>query len=255
MNEAARSTTTGAPGIEPDNPASAGPYRPVSEWSGPSAIGVTLAIIAASIGGASAVVGLARQAVPRADGTGIMILMGVSQTIMIVLTLLAARRGSTRWGDAFAMRPPANGIRDYALGMALIVGTLVAVNLVAVAILGHDPLADLKQFAGVFKGDAWLFALLIVAVGAPLSEELLFRGYLQAALAKSSLGFWGGAAVSVILWTALHAGYTVIGVLEVVLIGIVFSYMLRRSGSLRVSLACHALYNGALAFYTRFVMP
>ena len=238
----------------PARPATAGAYHPVSGWSGPAAIGVTLAIIAASIGGASAVLGLLRQVPSQTDGTSVLILMGTSQAIMTALTLLAAKRSGNTWHGAFSLKPPANGIIDYALGLALIVGTLAAVNLAAVTILGHDPLADLKQFASVFKGDAWLLALLIVAIGAPLSEELLFRGFLQAALTKSSLGFWGGAAVSVILWTALHAGYTVIGMLEVVLIGIVFSYMLRRSGSLRVSLACHALYNGALALYTRFIM-
>ena len=34
MNEAARSTTTGAPGIEPDNPASAGSAPPLSPRGG-----------------------------------------------------------------------------------------------------------------------------------------------------------------------------------------------------------------------------
>ena len=43
MNEAPRSAATGAPEIEPDDPAAAGPYHPVSGWSGPAAIAVTLA--------------------------------------------------------------------------------------------------------------------------------------------------------------------------------------------------------------------
>lgn len=231
------------------------PYRPASGWSAPASIAITLAIIAASIGGASALIGLMKQVPTRADGTTVMVLMGVSQTIMIALTLLAARRHGTRWADAFSLKPPAHGWKDYALGAVLIVATLVIVSAIAATVLGHDPLADLRQFTGVFKGDAWLLALVIVAIGAPLSEELLFRGFLQGALAKSSIGFVGGAAISIVLWTALHAGYSVVGMLEVVLIGVVFSFILWRSGSLRVSLVCHALYNGALALFTRFMMP
>lgn len=233
---------------------SRGHYRPASGWSAPAAIAVTLGIIAASIGGASLFLGLMTPAPSREDGRTIMILMGVSQSIMIALSLLAARHKGTRWSEAFALGPPAHGLADYALGLGLIVVALTAVNLIAAAVLGHDPLADLKTFAGVFKGDTWVLALVIVAVGAPVSEELLFRGLLQGALSKSSLGFVGGAAVSVLLWTALHAGYSVVGMFEVVLIGVVFSYLLWRSGSLRVTLACHALYNAALALFTRFVM-
>ena len=42
---------------------------------------------------------------------------------------------------------------------------------------------------GFMTGPDWLLALLVIGVGAPLSEELLFRGFLQSALAQSRLGF------------------------------------------------------------------
>ena len=53
--------------------------------------------------------------------------------------------------------------------------------------------ADLRPFVRLF-GEQWVLALLVVGIGAPLSEELLFRGFLLSALARSRLGFAGGGA-------------------------------------------------------------
>jgi membrane protease YdiL (CAAX protease family) len=41
-------------------------------------------------------------------------------------------------------------------------------------------------------------------------------------------------------------GYSLAGVIEVFLIGIYFSWLLWRTGSLRVALFCHALYNSLI---------
>jgi membrane protease YdiL (CAAX protease family) len=92
-----------------------------------------------------------------------------------------------------------------------------------------------------------------VGIGAPLSEELLFRGFLQAALARSRLGFAGGAVIASLLWTALHAGYSIPGIIEVFVIGLFFSWLLWRTGSLLVPIVCHALYNSLIVFVLRYV--
>ena len=102
-------------------------------------------------------------------------------------------------------------------------------------------------------GDQWVLALLVVGLGAPLSEELLFRGFLLSALARSRLGFAGAAVVTTILWTALHAGYSIAGLVEVSLIGLFFSWLLWRTGSLRVPIFCHALYNTLIVVALRHV--
>ena len=53
---------------------------------------------------------------------------------------------------------------------------------------------DLRPFVGFMTGPDWLLALLVVGIGAPLSEELLFRGFLLSALAGTRFGFLGAAA-------------------------------------------------------------
>ena len=106
-----------------------------------------------------------------------------------------------------------------------------------------DMFADLRPFMDVASGPNWGLALLVIGIGAPLSEELLFRGFLLSALAKTRLGFAGAALISTALWTSLHAGYSLIGIIEVSRSACYFSWMLWRTGSLRVPIFCHALYN------------
>ena len=59
--------------------------------------------------------------------------------------------------------------------------------------------------------------------------------------------------VTTSLWTALHAGYSLAGIVEVFLIGLFFSWLLWRTGSLRVPIFCHALYNSLIVLVLRHV--
>ena len=81
-----------------------------------------------------------------------------------------------------------------------------------------------------------------------------FRGFLQSALAQTRLGFWGAALITNTAWTALHAGYTLTGLVDVFVAGLLFSWVLWRSGSLWVPIVCHAFYNG-LIFAVLWVLP
>ena len=63
----------------------------------------------------------------------------------------------------------------------------------------------------------------------------------------------GAALITTSLWTALHAGYSLAGIVEVFLIGLFFSWLLWRTGSLRVAIFCHALYNSLIVVVLRYV--
>ncbi len=101
---------------------------------------------------------------------------------------------------------------------------------------------DLRLFRDLLQARAGL-ALLAIGIGAPLSEELLFRGFLFSGLAKSRLGLVGAAVLTALLWTSLHHGYSIFGLIEVLAIGLYFSWLLVRTGSLWVTMFCHAVYN------------
>jgi uncharacterized protein len=177
-----------------------------------------------------------------------------SRVLVILLTLAASMLLGGRARDVLALGTPARGWRSYAGAVLMMYGVptlLVIVGLALAALLGaldwltqammedHHPPQPARWG---WEGDwLWAFALLVVVI-APVEEELLFRGFLQSALAKSRLGFWGAAVVTTGLWMALHE-YSIAGLAKVFVLGLVFSWLLWRTGSLRVTIFGHALNN------------
>ena len=110
-------------------------------------------------------------------------------------------------------------------------------------------------------GLKWLIAFLFVG----LSEEYTFRGYIQYTLMR---GFWGLAEkvsptnprawafwIAAIFWSlgfglahVSNKGETFIGILQVVLAGLTFSYALWRTGSLWWAIGLHASWDWAQSF-------
>jgi uncharacterized protein len=132
-----------------------------------------------------------------------------------------------------------------------------------VLLIGATGLLELllyKSFAiDIFADTAWLReglyspaaigTFIIAVVLAPLWEELTFRGFLLSALANTRIGFWGGAIVANILWTSLHATYSWAGVASVFLAGLILSWLVWRTGSIKPAIITHAIGNVfALAF-------
>jgi membrane protease YdiL (CAAX protease family) len=177
--------------------------------------------------------------------------LAVWQAIAILLTFLASALFGGRVRDVLALRSPGPP-SVYLRAVVLMAALQLAVSAVQYTLLPQDLYADLRPFVRLF-GEQWALALLVVGVGAPLSEELLFRGFLLSALARSRLGFAGGALVTTGLWTALHAGYSLAGIVEVFTIGLFFSWLLWRTGSLRVPIFCHGLYNALIVLVLRHV--
>jgi membrane protease YdiL (CAAX protease family) len=171
---------------------------------------------------------------------------------VIILVLLAgARPGGTITG-ALALGPPAGGPRAYFIAPLLMVVLQAVVGIVQYNLTDRDMYVDLRPFVGFAQGPQWPLALAIIGLGAPLSEELLIRGFLLSALARSRLGFAGAALITTTMWAGLHAGYSAVGLAEVFLIGLFFCWLLWRTGSLRVTIFCHALYNSLVLLTLRF---
>jgi membrane protease YdiL (CAAX protease family) len=235
-------------------------YEPRTPWSPIAALLAAVIIVGVSVLAAVLVLGTEIVAGPsggpsrgmwRQDMSALATL-AIWQTIAVVLTVLASALFGGRARDVLALRPPAGTGTMYVKAVLLMAVLQVAVSAVQYTLLPQDMYADLRPFVRLF-GEQWALALLVVGIGAPLSEELLFRGFLLSALARSRLGFAGGALVTTALWTALHAGYSLAGILEVFLIGLFFSWLLWRTGSLRVPMFCHALYNSLIVLVLRHV--
>ena len=144
-------------------------------------------------------------------------------------------------------------LRTLLIGLAGMALLLVPYNLVIYLLWPESFAHDLRPFADLARSPMVWLGGVVVAIGAPLSEELTFRGFLLPALAKARHGFTGAALITTVGWTALHIGYSMTGLIEVFLIGLYFCWLMWRFSNLWLTIALHALYNGMqLAFLAAF---
>jgi uncharacterized protein len=238
-------------------------YQPSTPWGPALALLVTLLIIAASVGFAAGLViwlgsatdgpvdlpgrGFAR----GGEATAAMRIFALWQVSVVVLTLLAATRGGVR--NVLALHPVPGGWRTMVLAVVFLWVLQIAFTAFQQIIIRHDITTDLRVFYELIRGPDWILTAAVIGLGAAFSEELLFRGLLQSALARTALGFWGAAAITTGLWTALHIGYSAVGIIDVFMMGLFFSWLLWRTGSLWVTIFCHALYNSLIVLALRFI--
>jgi uncharacterized protein len=88
-----------------------------------------------------------------------------------------------------------------------------------------------------------------VVIGAPVAEEIFFRGFLFGSL-RARLRFLPAAAISGAVFALFHVQPLLIAVM--VFVGIALAYLFDRRGSLAVPIAAHAIFN--LIGYTLIVM-
>lgn len=191
---------------------------------------------------------------PRAGGliasdaalVAMMIWLLTAQAAMIALALALAGASQDGVAPLLRLHAPEGGAWAYVWAALALAIAVAVVNLAVLIARPSDLLEDLQLYVRLLRSSAATPTALAVGIGAPLSEELLFRGLLLPALALTRLGFVGAAIAATALWTALHWGYSVTGLIEVAIFGLLLSWLLWRTGSLRVPLFCHALYNGLL---------
>ena len=90
---------------------------------------------------------------------------------------------------------------------------------------------------------AWVLALaaIVAVVAAPISEELLFRGFLQPALGRWT-GRWLAILLSAAFFAAAHMDLYAMPLLLV--LGIALAYVYDRTRSLAAPVALHMAFNG-----------
>lgn len=96
--------------------------------------------------------------------------------------------------------------------------------------------------SGRDKGAA-LLLLFAFSVAAPMSEEVLARGFLFRGWSASFLRVPGAILLSSLLWTVVHLQYDIYFLAEVFTIGLWFGYMRYRANSLWLTTILHALNN------------
>jgi membrane protease YdiL (CAAX protease family) len=181
--------------------------------------------------------------IPVASDAAFGIVAGIAGSVAPVIVLIIAvksRQYSLR--DYFAL----GGIprSHLVLGIACLFA-LVAVFDAMERLFGVD--AGSKSVVETYQAAKLAGMLpmlwLAVVIVAPVTEELLFRGFLQRGWAGSWLGVAGTIVLTSALWAVLHQQYNWLGIFAIFLMGLLFGWLRRRSGSTTLTITLHALNN------------
>jgi membrane protease YdiL (CAAX protease family) len=200
------------------------------------AIGFTLLLCLAVYAPASAIAAILRL---QLAATVPFVMLCTLLAACLLIWLLASR-GQQRAADyGFSLPSPRHVVS------AVIISAPISIIVAVLLSHAHEagPLAGLKL-------SAWLIGLYFV-VGAPVQEEVIFRGLLQTTLANrgalpASSPVTSGVAA--LLWVALLFGsiHLVVGPYTAVaafVLGVIAGEFRRRSGSLIPAVICHAFFN------------
>ena len=176
------------------------------------------------------------------DGRFVTLFLFISTPITIAVLALAVRLAHAPFTEYMALSwPPA---RDVAIGILWLIG-LIAVGDALLYLSGRPLVTPFQaQSHATAAAEGWLFPWFAAAIlVAPVSEELIFRGFLFRGWARSSRSTWPAIVVISLLWAALHVQYDWTGILQIFVIGLFLGAVRWRSGSALLTFLLHALFN------------
>jgi membrane protease YdiL (CAAX protease family) len=168
------------------------------------AVTAAIAIVLVAIGTAGALgilyfrlVGSGGPGSPALTQAGAMITMLFMQAVIVALVVwMAGWHGASRRRVLSTLEPA--DARLLLTGFAGMAAILIPYNLAIYLLWPRDFAQDLRPFAELARSPVAGLAALVVALGAPLSEELLFRGFLLPALSRASARLFVGLAIAVL---------------------------------------------------------
>jgi membrane protease YdiL (CAAX protease family) len=178
----------------------------------------------------------------------------VLRVSFVASTLLWVRYVSR--GLISALGVTRGGARDAAegagVGAALVVLGLLTVavtRVVATAVLGHPP-PEAEQIDACVQGTTLALSAPLIILGAPIAEELFFRGFLYRGL-RRRLSVWPAAAISSAAFALVHvnpessteAAATALLAPGLFVVGAGLAWIYERRKSLLAPIAGHAVFN------------
>lgn len=125
--------------------------------------------------------------------------------------------------------------------------TLIVGDFTSLAAEAAEELVDSASFASLF-----VFALMLM-VGAPIAEELAFRGLLFGALQRRGVGAAWTIIITAVVFAAFHFEPTRFFVLLAP--GLVFGFVRWKTGSLGAAMVAHGVNNAPAAVFLLVGMP
>jgi membrane protease YdiL (CAAX protease family) len=165
---------------------------------------------------------------------------------VVAAVLFAGLGGRVARSWQFGLRPtPARRAAGFA---ALTIFAFLLFSGVWALALNESPKEKLLEQLGADETTLLLaLSALLTTVMAPICEEMLFRGYIFAALSKWK-GWLPAAAITGVLFGAVHAGSApVVYLVPLAALGFLLCALYRQTGSLYPCIATHSI-NNSIAF-------
>jgi membrane protease YdiL (CAAX protease family) len=186
---------------------------------------------------------IVKSALPNVSDGGFAVIALVA-TILATLKMfdLAIKARGWRARDYLALTTPR--LRDILLGISCL-ALLTVAFMVMVRMFDLDNGSESMEKTYEAARAAGLLPLLWIAVViiAPVTEELVFRGFLYRGWAASRLGAAGTVVLTALIWALLHRQYPWLGIAFVFCTGLTLGWLRERSGSTTTTIVLHALYN------------
>src|SRR5262249_1014999 len=153
--------------------------------------------------------------------------------------LFAWVRARSRVRDYLGLRP---AHRKELLRWGLVLLLLVFCSDTLTMYLGRPIVPEFMARAYESAGFAPLFWVAIV-LAAPLSEELLFRGFLFEGIRHSYLGAAGAIFLTALFWSLIHVQYDRYGVATIFISGLFLGLVRLKTQSVWATSCLHGLMN------------
>lgn len=170
----------------------------------------------------------------EADRESVYLSSAISVWVLAALAMLAARASGFSRGE-LGLRSLDIPTLLLAAGLALGAGLLL---MAAARLMRLDETPLLEFLIPRTSDEKIAFAGLSISAG--IAEELVFRGFLIAAVIRAGGSLGAAAAVSVAAFALTHAYQGVTGVIRVALLGVIVTAPLLMTGSLYPSMLAHA---------------
>ena len=109
-----------------------------------------------------------------------------------------------------------------------------------------------EEFIKLIKATPFVLNFLMVVIGAPIVEELLFRGFLFSQLKTTKLGINGSIILTSLIWTSIHLQYDLFLLIPIFLIGLLLGYLMHKYNSLYLVIIVHAVHNLQATLFIEF---
>ncbi len=210
---------------------------PYSNWGpGAAVLGVVLAL------GTGIVMGIPFAVIGQEDGelttfgnVGLQIATAIG--FLLVPMAIAAQRGAVGLGEILSRLGVRSFDRSAFKWMAATVGAYLLFVFLYVALVVEPEQEDIAEAFGTLP-----VQILLIAIAAPISEEICFRGMLFGGL-REKLPRLGAALIASLVFGALHALTGVTAVPPLIAFGFALCLLYEKTGSIVPGILLHMLNN------------